>query len=204
MLNNVISDPLLGRFTVRGWYSVGAVSGAVAGSVAGNGQLFSMLWADSTYSALVSRITVAAKCEAFSSGTGADFQAIIGRASTAAPSGGTAIVPGSSTACQALSSQDYPASLFNSEGDMRIASTAALTAGTITLDTTGIGYAAVPGNAVGVGGTFDLYRWGVHPARPLVLANNEALIIRTPGGWPASNTWRVGVTVEWAEVKAGG
>jgi hypothetical protein len=125
MLNNVISDPLLGRFTVRGWYSVGAVSGAVAGSVAGNGQLFSMLWADSTYSALVSRITVAAKCEAFSSGTGADFQAIIGRASTAAPSGGTAIVP-------ALSSQDYPASLFNSEGDMRIASTAALTAGTIT------------------------------------------------------------------------
>jgi hypothetical protein len=27
---------------------------------------------------------------------------------------------------------------------------------------------------VGVGGTYDLYRWGVHPARPLILANNEA------------------------------
>jgi hypothetical protein len=204
MLNNVISDPLLGRFTVRGWYSVGAVSGAVAGSVAGNGQLFSFLWGDSTYSALISRITVAAKCEAFSSGLGADFQAIIGRSSTAAPSGGTSIVPGSSTVCQALSSQDYPASLFNSEGDLRIASTSALTAGTITLDTTGIGYTAVAGNAVGVGGTYDLYRWGVHPCRPLVLANNEALIVRTPGGWGSPNTWRVGITVEWAEVKAGG
>ena len=204
MLNNVISDPLLGRFTVRGWSSVGAVSGAVAGSVGANGQLCSMLWEDSSYSALVTRITVAAKCEVFSSGIGADFQAIVGRGATAAPSGGTAIVPGSSTACQALSSQDYPASLFNSEGDLRIASTAALTAGTLTLDTTGIGYAMVAGNAVGVGGTYDLYRWGVHPARPLVLANNEALIIRTPGGWGASNTWRVGVTIEWAEVKAGG
>jgi hypothetical protein len=62
---------------------------------------------------------------------------------------------------------------------------------------------AVAGNAVGVGGTYDLYRWGVHPARPLVLANNEALIIRTPGGWGSSNTWRVGITIEWAEVKAG-
>ena len=143
MLNNVISDPLLGRFTVRGWYSIGAVSGAVAGSVAANGQLFSMLWEDSTYSALVSRITVAAKCEAFSSGLGADFQAIIGRNATVAPSGGTAIVPGNATDCQALSSQDYSASLFNSEGDLRIASTGALTAGTLTLDTTGIGYAAV-------------------------------------------------------------
>ncbi len=176
----------------------------MAGSIAGNGQLFSMLWEDGTYSALVTRITVAAKCEAFSSGIGADFQAIIGRGATAAASGGTAIVPGSSTVCQALSSQDYPASLFNSEGDLRIASTAALTAGSLTLDTTGIGYAAVAGNAVGVGGTYDLYRWGVHPARPLVLANNEALIIRTPGGWGASNTWRFGITVEWAEVKAGG
>jgi hypothetical protein len=63
---------------------------------------------------------------------------------------------------------------------------------------------AVAGNAVGVGGTYDLYRWGVHPCRPLVLANNEALIVRTPGGWGSPNTWRVGITVEWAEVKAGG
>jgi hypothetical protein len=204
MLNNVISDPLLGRLTVRGWYSVGAVSGAVAGSISSNGQLFSMLWEDGTYSALISRITVAAKCEAFSSGIGVDLQAIVGRDSTAAPSGGTSIVPGSSTACQALSSQDYPASLFNSEGDLRIASTTALTAGTLTLDTAGIGYAAIAGNAVGVGGTYDLYRWGVHPCRPLVLATNEALIVRTPGGWGSSNTWRVGITVEWAEVKAGG
>jgi hypothetical protein len=202
MLNKVVSDPLLGKFTSRGWYAVAPVSGAVAGSVAANAQLFGMVWADATYSMLVTRIVLAAKCEAFSSGIGADFQAIVVRGVTAGPSGGTAVTPAATA--QMYSSADFSGSLFNSEGTIEIASTSALTAVTGTLDTVGISYAAIPGTGAGAGGAFELHRWIKRGTRPLVLAQNEGLMIRTPTGWASSNTWRVGVTVEWAEIAAGG
>lgn len=79
-----------------------------------------------------------------------------------------------------------------------VAGTAALTAGTKTLDAAALAcvLAGVPNPAV-VSNTFllgDNHAYGT----PLVLDNNEGIIIRATV--PATGTWRLAATAFWAEI----
>jgi hypothetical protein len=88
-------------------------------------------------------------------------------------------------------------------GASRIASTAALTAGTKTLDTQPIGqYSAAFGTGTSIQWIpqFDLFHIDPGGEAPLVLATNEGFVIRATV--PATGTWQFGVTVCWAEVTA--
>jgi len=95
--------------------------------------------------------------------------------------------------------------------DAGISTTAALTAGTKTLDGTDIGAIAF---SIGTGAItvapnlnliplttlFDADGEGQHP---LVLANQEGFVIRTgANAFPAGMTWIGAVNVLWAEVPA--
>jgi hypothetical protein len=90
-------------------------------------------------------------------------------------------------------------------GAIRIAATAALSAGTKTLDAQGI--ATVGGSTQGssiagdklVAPGIDLFRYdGCN--QPPVLGANEGLVIRATV--PAAGTWSFGVTIEWSELTA--
>ena len=96
--------------------------------------------------------------------------------------------------------------------DAGMITTAALAAGTKTLDTTDLGQVAfgigtgaitvsVPLQLIGGsdGVLFDADGEGQHP---LVLANQEGFVIRTGIIMPATMTWNLAVNVLWAEVPA--
>jgi hypothetical protein len=98
-------------------------------------------------------------------------------------------------------------SLVNDSG---ISTTAALGAGTKTLDATNMGAIAA---GIGTGAItttpnltfltdtklFDADGQGQHP---LILATNEGFVIRIGNAFPATMTWHFAVNVVWAEVAA--
>lgn len=87
-------------------------------------------------------------------------------------------------------------------GDIRISATAALTAGTRTLDTDPMGGVfgglAAAGSFIPESSLFDAYKIG----HPVVLANNEGLELQNRIAWPVAGTFTFGVTVQWDEVTA--
>jgi hypothetical protein len=87
-------------------------------------------------------------------------------------------------------------------GDLRCATTAALGAGTKTLDTDPIGlFSFTVGTAVSAqyaGQVLLADCDAAHGQYPIVLAQNEGLAIRAT--LPATGTWQFGVTVIWSEV----
>ena len=188
-----------------GHYNLDAVTGAMTGALAAGGQVFAVRWNDPSKLMVLLRVTVNAKCEAVSSGIGTDLELILAHAYTANASGGGTIVP-TNTSQMARLSNMAPSS-FASYGEIRVATTAALTPGTQTLDTAGVGACAFPGAGGAVignyGGPNDLWNcqtgFGEHP---IVLANNQGFVVRTSSGFAASNTWRFYVNISWIEVAA--
>ena len=86
-------------------------------------------------------------------------------------------------------------------GAARIASTAALTAGTKTLDSQALGqYSAAFGTATSTQWIpqLDLFHADPGGESPLVLAQNEGFVVRATV--PATGTWQFGVTVVWTEL----
>jgi hypothetical protein len=130
----------------------------------------------------------------------------VARAWTAAGSGGT-------RATLTTNNAKLRTSFATSEvNDAGISTTAALTAGTKTLDTSDIGSTIVspPGVLTAVGamspgqllpftdllGRFD-------DGHPCTLANQEGLVIRNgAGAFPATMTWTFTVNIAWSEVDA--
>jgi hypothetical protein len=85
--------------------------------------------------------------------------------------------------------------------DMRIATTAALTSGTRTLDAAAIGAASCAVPAVAGSKLLEFIPlWDARPGEhPIVLAQNEGLLI-VPTSVPATGTWSFSVKADWAEV----
>lgn len=183
-----------------GQFRVSAITGAVAGAIATNGQIFSLRWADPNKLLVVFQILASGKCEAFSTGIGVDLEVIRATNFTVSASGGTAIVP--SSVGNMMRTGVMKASSFATTGTMQVATTAALTAGTQTLDTVGIGNGMFGATAAGGGGQVELFRHLPGNDHPLVLNMNEGFAIRSTNGIAASNTWRFAITLVMAELYA--
>jgi hypothetical protein len=89
-------------------------------------------------------------------------------------------------------------------GDVRIATTAALGAGTKVLD--GVAVANIVGNTAAATGTTQIIPPGtILWARdtgeefPFVFAQNEGFVIRSVAV-PGTGTWQFSVIVEWSEI----
>lgn len=197
-----------------GAYSVCVFTGTMAAGLAANAPIFSVRWTDATRLMIVRRIALYARNAgtAFTAGTGL-FDLLFARAFTVSDSGGTAVV---------LSGNNQKRkTVFGTSlvGDMRISSTAALTAGTRTLDANalfsvkgflpatstnyvfvGEGSVGIPGAATQAGATrpLDLWRQDFASEWPMVLATNEGFIIRATV--PATGTWEAAVALDWVEV----
>jgi hypothetical protein len=171
--------------------------GAGAG---GDSPIWSMRWTDTTNLCVVKSVSL----DGFGAATGftagfANFRLYPARSYSAVDSGGTA---GTKTGNNGKLRTSMGTTLIN---DMRISSTAALTAGTRTLDTDAIGVYALslPTTANIQHIAVPVQLLGVLPApffHPCVLAANEGLVLQATV--PATGTWQFGVTCSWAEVAA--
>lgn len=178
---------------ILAWNSVGATSGALTG-VAANGPVFSLRNISSNL-LVVRRVQVGfSTTTAFTTAQALAYGLIFARSFTASDSAGTAIV-------QTGSQNKHRTSLATPTSlDMRISAAAALTAGTRTLDTVPLGVASGASTAVGtVMPTTPLLS---HDAgdHPLVLAQNEGLVITNLIAMGAAGVINLHVNIEYAEV----
>lgn len=182
-----------------GHYAYSAVTGTMAAALGANSDIFQFRWSDATRLCVVYevRLTGMYQITGFTAGAGL-FRLAIARSWTVNGTGGTA-------ATLTGDNQSLRTSMGASlVGDLRIATTAALGAGTKTYDSQDIGtynkFILASANTQ-VFDDFVMYgsRFpdGEHP---VVLAQNEGIGIRATV--PATGTWVIGIGIKWAEVAA--
>lgn len=189
-----------------GHYQVSVQTGAIAAAMAANGELFQFRWTDATRLALIHSIEIngAYASTAFAAGA-ITFKATIARSWSASGTGGTALTL---TGDQAQLRTSFGASLV---GDCRVATTAALGAGTKTLDTQDVGLitthsSAGWNSATPIIGSLYLPTTKLFSAdiasgeHPIVLAQNEGIVVRATV--PGTGVWSAGITVKWSELAA--
>ena len=180
-----------------GSYRVSGLSGTMAAGLAANSEVFQFRWTDATRICVVTSVIwdgLSGSATAFAAGF-AKVDMLIARSWTADGSGG-------STLSLAGNNQKMRSSMNTTlVGGSRIASTAALSAGTKTLDVQAIGqYSAAIGTATSTQWMpqFDLFHVDPGGETPLILSQNEGFVVRATV--PATGTWQFGVTVCWTEV----
>jgi hypothetical protein len=178
-----------------GAFSKSLNSGIMAAGLAANANIFSFRNSSSNF-ILIRKIafTMGGLATAFTAGQ-ATFNMLVARSFTVADSGGTT---GALTVNQAKLRTSFATP---SIGNIQCSTTAALTAGTRTLDTDpmasislGIGVVV---STVYVPASTEL--WGPEVGQhPLILAQNEGFVIQATV--PATGTWCFGARVTWDEV----
>lgn len=182
-----------------GAFRISGLSGTMAAGLAANSEIFQFRWVDATRPCVITSVVwdgLSGSATAFAAGF-ANVQLFIARSWTADGSGGT-------TFSLAGNNQKMRSSMNTTlVGGSRIASTAALSAGTKTLDQAAIGqYSAAIGTATSTQWMpqFDLFHVDPGGECPIILTQNEGIVIRATV--PATGTWQFGVTMAWAEVTA--
>ncbi len=180
-----------------GHYFVSGQSGLMAAGIANAAQVFQVRWADPSKLFILKKLTVqASTCTGFAATTiGAPLQLFLGHGSTANGSSGTAI---SITAGKGRSGHGNTA--FNTSGEIRISTTAALTAATgQTLEGQPIGGCMGAPNATlaqsPVMPLFEQRDFGEHP---IILNQGDTLAVVTSSP-AATGTWTFCVNLSWAE-----
>lgn len=180
-----------------GSYEIGEVSGTMAAGLAANSPIYSFRWGSASGLAVIRSVYLSAgnAGTAFAAGIGT-FKMLVARSFTVADTGGTAITL---TGNNAKMRTTMATTLLS---DARIASTATLTAGTRTLDTTSIGCITVPVSTTAsttlLSPGTKIFDAGSSQEYPLILSQNEGFVITA--SVPATGTWSFAVNVEWDEV----
>jgi len=188
-----------------GSYAYGGFTGILPAALAANSEIFQFRWSDATRFAVIRKIRIATAVSTtfFAAGVPQQIDLVKSTSWTVAGTGGTGLTPAALLKRRlTMESTKIPA------GDIRIATTAALGAGTKTLETLSLsavlascpitaslnGTMIPPGTILWQGEVGD----GEHP---LVLAQNEGFSIRSVA-IPATGTWTAAITVDWAECTA--
>src|SRR3990172_876696 len=192
---------------ILGHYQFAGATGNIAAGAAANSEVFQFRWSDATRFALILKVSLVGMrtITAFAVGV-IDLKMTRSTAWTVNGTGGTPL-----TLTDPQLQLRPPTMGPTLAGDIRIATTAALGAGTKTLDTHDMGSITTHSSG-GVGSatpiigsiylpTYDFLGAGVADGEhPLVLSQNEGFSIRATV--PATGVWNLGVLVKWAEVAA--
>jgi hypothetical protein len=188
----------------RGSYALAWESGIMAAGLGGNSEIFQMRWVDASRFCLIRSIIFNASRNTTAFATGvASFRLNVARSWSADGGAGAAVVFSTNNTNKRRT--DFPLSLFSDTG-VRGSQTAALTAGTKTLDTNPIaamnafistGATSVPDPYIIPPGAV-LWQRNTHDEYPILLEQNEGIVIRATV--PATGTWQFSVNVEWAEL----
>lgn len=186
----------------RGAYSIGLSTGVLPAALGANSEVFQFRWTHATLLAIPRQVRVSASVSttAFIAGVPPQVELRMAHGWTAQGTGGTGITFGTDD-CKKRQSFAQTAAAAN---DVRIATTAALGAGTKTLQ--GQALATLNGNTGGATVTTQiippstvLWQRDTADEYPLVLAQNDGLVIRSVEV-PGTGTWKLTVTFEWSEV----
>lgn len=184
----------------HGAFSLSATSGVMAAGLAANAEIFQFRWTN----AAVQQHLRSVRLEAGNAGTAfaagvATFSMRLARAWTVDGTGGTALT---FTGSDQKKRSAFATTLAPSGTSVRIASTAALTAGTKTLDsndfaglTTGV--QAVAGVTLLTPGTY-LWERNTADEWPCIFTQNEGFVIRATV--PITGTWTFNIDMEWSEI----
>ena len=176
-----------------GYYSVSGSSGALTG-VAAAGPVWSFRNTGANL-LMVRRVSIGfVTTTAFTTAQGLDYQMFRANSFTASDTGGTALF----TAGQNKHRNSF--TNVTSAPDIRIASTAALTAGTRTLETAGMGIAGGASTAVGTSMPITDILEQDAGDYPFVLAQNEGFVIANGIAMGAAGVIRLQVSCEYAEM----
>jgi hypothetical protein len=186
----------MGDLQNLGSYSICCMTGTMAAGLAAGSPVLSFRWGDASRLCLVRRVTAAANSLGTGFAAGVGTMDIVGASGFTAPdTGGAKISLGAGMNNRRASSGGTLVE------DLRIATTATLTAGTRTLDayafrslTFGVDTST---NKVQLA-TSDLWYPDAAGEWPLILAKDEGFIVRATV--PATGTWSGTICVEWAEV----
>lgn len=188
-----------------GHYTYGGFTGILPAALAANSEIFHFRWADATRLCVIRKIRISAVVSTtfFAAGVPVQLDLVKSTAWTVAGTGGTAISPAA-----LLKRRTSMGSSLVASGDARIATNAALGAGTKTLEGLSLSALAAAGPiTASLNGTIiepGTILWQAEIAdgeHPLVLAQNEGFSIRSVAV-PATGTWTAAITVDWAEVTA--
>ena len=192
-----------------GSYRLSLQTGTLAAALAASAVVFSCRWSDASRFALVTTFRARfLPLTLFTAATLTDhtsFDAFIGRSFTAAHTGGTGLtLTGNSFKMRA----SMGSTLFN---DIRLATTAALGGGTVTLDPHPFAQSLRRGNRVNpAAATEEVIQPTVDNLavdfnvgdgeHPLILSQNEGIVLRNRTVWPAAGTGIALVEMAWSEV----
>lgn len=180
-----------------GSYRLSLLSGTMAAGLAANSEIYQFRWSDASRLCVVTSVVwdgLSGSSTAFTAGFG-KCDMMVARSWTADGSGGSAATL---TGNNQKNRTNMATTLL---GAARIASTAALTAGTKTLDSQSIGqYSATFGTTANTQWVpqFDLFHADPGGESPLILGQNEGFVVRATV--PATGTWQFGLTVCWTEL----
>lgn len=191
-----------------GTYAVGAFTGAYTGAGA-NTPVFSMRFvagsAGSAQIAMIQRVTMSfIQTTAFTTAQQMGFGLYVARSFTGSDAGGSQIIVSGNNQKFRTS---FQTSQIATNGDMRISSTAALTAGTRTLDSQAVAVTH------GWGGSVLLTTGSYLPQQvtlyenfpgdtPIILQSNEGLVLNNIVAMGAGGVFTVSINVEWTESAA--
>lgn len=188
-----------------GAYCIGVFTGILPAALAANSEIYQFRWTDATRFAVIRKIRIAASVTTtfFAAGVPVQIDLVKATGWSAQGTGGTGITPAA-----LLKRRTSMGSTLVATGDMRIATTAALGAGTKTLETLSLS-AILAGGPItaSLNGTIfapGTILWQAEVGdgeHPLVLAQNEGFVIRSVAV-PATGTWQASITVDWAETAA--
>lgn len=188
-----------------GHYKMIALYSSTAAKPAAASDVFSMRWTDTRFRFVLKRLTViGAATTAYTANGVQDFSLYMARGFSVSPSAGTQIIP--LAGGQAMNSTDMKKSgLDGTSGVLWVSSGDLLTTGTRTLDTQPIGYVSWLNPITNVGSpfNFDLFEMRDFGEHPVVLSQNEGLVVQTPiGNAQAAGVSKYGFLMEWAEIPA--
>lgn len=182
-------------------YRLTVVTGSCTGIAAG-GAIFAARWSDANYSARIRSLEVShLVTTGYTAAQEVGYDVIIGRSWTVSPSGGTA-----ATLTGNMELTGFGATKF-AAGDIRVATTGALTNGTVTLDPQPICRDGLWALAATAGGSIQrVYPFSQqnmnagHPISRIGLQANDGILVRNAVAQGAAGVGRWVITMEWDEV----
>ncbi len=188
----------------NGAYSIAVATGAIGAGASANSEIVQFRWTDASKLCVVHSIVLTGMRATTAFAAGAiDLEARVARGWSADGSGGgTATLTGENNALRT----SFATAVV---GAVRTATTAALTAGTKTLDANPLGQILTHSSAGWqsatpiIGQIFlpknELFKPDVAANEtPLILAQNEGFVVRATV--PATGVWNLGVQISWSEV----
>lgn len=178
-------------------YGLSATSGTIAAALGANSSVFvARLDPSSPRNAFIDRIRLKfTTVVAFTTPVTAGRRLELYRGSGAAASGGTSIASPPAKKGNADSSEMAVAN----GGDIRIATTGALTVTGITFETTPL-KGVILSHVGSAGGFYDcLWEFNATESQPIQLEPGQLIAIRNPAAMDAAGTWQLQVDIDWYE-----